>query len=126
MTMTVLKISPGRKPERVTICRDLEAMQALVGGYIQAIYPYKDLVALVCNEEGKLLGMEPNRALWDPETNEMLDVICGTFFICGVGEEEFCSLKDEQVAHYTKLFLCPEMFLWTGDHLTVLPIDTNE
>ena len=33
----------------------LEEMQALVGGYIQAVYPFEDPVAVVCNEEGKNL-----------------------------------------------------------------------
>ena len=62
-TMTVLKIMPGRKPERVSIPHTLESMQELVGGCIQAIYPYKDPVAIICNEEGKLMGMDPNRAV---------------------------------------------------------------
>ena len=38
-TMTVLKIMPGHNPERVTMPHMLEAMQELVGGCIQAIYP---------------------------------------------------------------------------------------
>ena len=33
---------------------DLKSLQHEVGGYIEAIYPYEDPVALVCNEEGKL------------------------------------------------------------------------
>ena len=32
----------------------LESFQHEVGGCIEAIYPYEDPVALVCNEEGKL------------------------------------------------------------------------
>ena len=125
MIMTVLQISPGHKPEKITIDRTLEAMQVLVGGYIQAIYPYEDLVALVCNEEGKLQGLEPNRAVRDIATNEIVDIICGTFFICGLSEDDFCSLTDEQIAYYTELYLHPEMFLWTGDRLTVLSVDAD-
>ena len=71
-TMTVLKIMPGRKPEKITIPHTLDAMQYLVCGSIQAIYPYEDNVALVCNEEGKLLGMEPNRAVYDEETGDII------------------------------------------------------
>ena len=58
-TMTILEVMPGRKPERKVIPHTLEAMQSVVGGYIQAIYPYEDMVAIVCNEEGKLIGLEP-------------------------------------------------------------------
>lgn len=43
----------------------LEEMQALVGGYIQAVYPFEDPVAVVCNEEGKNLGLSFNRPLLD-------------------------------------------------------------
>ena len=121
-TMTVLKIMPGYKPERITMPQTLEAMQEKVGGYIQAIYPYEDPVAIVCNEEGKLMGMEPNRAIRDPDTHEITDIICGTFFVCGLGEEDFCSLTEEQATKYSKLFHSPEVFLWNGTNLIVLPI----
>ena len=121
-TMTVLKIMPGRKPERVSIPHTLESMQELVGGCIQAIYPYEDPVAIVCNEEGKLIGLEPNRTVRDPDTNEITDIICGPFFICGLGEEDFCSLTEAQLTYYEKLFHSPEIFLWNGTNLVVLPV----
>lgn len=85
-------------------------------------YPYEDPVAIVCNEEGKLMGMEPNRAVRDPDTHEITDIICGTFFICGLGEEDFCSLTEEQATKYSKLFHNPEVFLWNGTNLVVLPV----
>lgn len=121
-TMTVLKIMPGHKPERITMPHTLEAMQSMVDGYIQAIYPYEDPVAIICNEEGKLMGLEANRAVRDPDTNEITDIICGTFFICGLGEDEFCSLTEEQFTYYEKLFHSPEIFLWNGTNLVVLPV----
>ena len=120
--MTVLRIMPGHKPERVTMPHTLEAMQEKVGGYIQAIYPYEDPVAIICNEEGKLQGMEPNRAVRDPDTNEITDIICGTFFICGLSDDDFCSLTEEQIAKYSNLFHSPEVFLWNGTSLVVLPV----
>lgn len=83
MNMETVAVMPGCKPERITMPHTLEAMQEMVGGYILAIYPYEDPVAIICNEEGKLQNMEPNRAVRDPDTNEIIDIICGTFFICG-------------------------------------------
>lgn len=118
-TMTVLKIMPGRKPERKVIPHTLDAMQNMVCGYIQAIYPYEDSIAIVCNEEGKLLGMEPNRAIRN-EDGDILDIISGTFFICGLSEDDFCSLTGAQLAYYSNLFLHPEVFLWNGHNLVVL------
>lgn len=122
-TMTVLKIMPGHKPERVTMPHTLEAMQELVRGCIQAIYPYEDPVAIVCNEEGKLMGMEPNRAVRDSDNNEITDIICGSFFVCGLGEDDFCSLTEEQIAKHSKLFRSPEVFLWNGTNIVALPVE---
>ena len=51
----VLKVAPGKAPEAVAIPNTLEAMQQMVGGYIEVI-PLED-VCLVCNEEGKLMGL---------------------------------------------------------------------
>ena len=120
--ITILKIAPGHKPERVTIPHTLEAMQEIVGGLIQAIYPYEDTVALVCNEEGKLLGLDLNRAVRDPATNEVLDIISGTFFLCGLSQGDFCSLSEQQITHYSKLFHYPELFLKVDNMLMILPM----
>lgn len=76
--MLVLMIAPGEKPRRAVLDDTLEAMQAAVGGSIQAVYPFEEPVALVCHEEGKLLGLPANRGLRD-ETGQLYDVVCGTF-----------------------------------------------
>lgn len=120
-TMTILEVMPGRKPERKVIPHTLEAMQSVVGGYIQAIYPYEDMVAIVCNEEGKLIGLEPNRAIRSQDSGEILDIISGTFFVCGLNEDDFCSLTEEQIEKYSKMFEKPELFFWNGRQLIVLP-----
>lgn len=59
----VLVVEPGKQPKLRTIPHTLYAMQALVGGPIQAVYPFEEPVALICNEEGKLEGLPPNRGL---------------------------------------------------------------
>ena len=121
-TMTILEVMPVRKPEKKMIPHTLESMQAVVGGYIQAIYPYDDPVAIVCNEEGKLLGLEPNRAVRDPDSGDILDIISGTFFICGLSTEDFCTMTEEQIEKYSKMFEQPELFFWNGRQLIVLPV----
>ena len=123
-SMTVLKISPLCRPEVITIPHTLEDMQTIVDGSIQAIYPFADPVAVVCNEEGKLLGMEPNRAICDSDTGEIVEIICGTFCICGLTTDDFASLTAKQIQYYTKLFEYPEMFLWNGSQLVVLKMDS--
>lgn len=47
--MTVLCVKPGEKPERIEIESGLDALQRAVGGYIEAVYPYEDPVALIVN-----------------------------------------------------------------------------
>lgn len=110
--MTVLLIEPGTQPRCIELERSLEAMQATVGGYIQAIYPFDEPVALICNEEGKLLGLPLNRALINDD-GEVFDIIAGTFFICSapMDTEQFESLTPEQLTRYESRFRFPECFL---------------
>ena len=121
-TMTVLKIMPGRKPEKITIPHTLEAMQYLVCGSIQAIYPYMDNVALVCNEEGKLEGLPLNRALRD-EDGHVYDIIAGTFLIAGLSDDNFCSLDDAQVEKFSAMYKTPELFMRLGNRTLVIPAE---
>ena len=121
--MRILLIAPGTKPRVVNIEHTLAAMQELVGGTIQAIYPFADKVALVCNDEGKLLGLPMNRAVRDPATGQILDIIAGSFFICGLGKEDFASLTDEQVQRYAQMFRCPEIFIHGEDQLVILQVE---
>ena len=59
-TIAVLIVEPGKEPYVKEIDSGLESLQHEVGGCIEAIYPYEDPVALVCNEEGKLEGLPLN------------------------------------------------------------------
>ncbi len=119
--MTVLAVKPGEQPIKMELDGRLESMQTFVGGTIQAVYPFDDPVAIVCNEESKLLGMECNRALRD-ETGTIYDIICGPFFICGLEEEDFASLSGTQMETYYKLFEHPELFLSIGGTVITVPI----
>lgn len=120
--MKILQIEPGRTPEVKEIDSSLEAMQDIVGGLIQVLYPFEDHVILVCNDEGKLLGLPANRALRD-EKGRPYDILCGTFFICSTppDSDHFDSLTDEQVEKFETLFHQPEMFLKMGGQIIVLP-----
>lgn len=110
--MDILLIEPGKSPVPIAIDNTLSAMQEAVGGLIQAVYPFEESIALVCNEEGKLLPLLPNRTLRHPETGEVYDIIFGTFFLCSAppDSESFESLSPEQISRYTEHFKCPEFF----------------
>lgn len=94
--MNVLLVAPMEPPKLVDIENSLESMQAIVGGLIQAVYPFDEPVALVCNDEGKLLGLPLNRCLRLEDS------------------EHFESLSEEQMARYTERFRTPEFFVPKG------------
>ena len=84
----------------------------MVGGYIQAISPFEDdELALICNEEGKLLGLPFNRALVD-EVGRVYDVVVGPFFLCRAprDEEDFEGLTEGQVEFGRERFGRLEVF----------------
>lgn len=118
--MKVLRVEPYKPPYEKEIDSGLESLQSEVGGWIQAVYPFEDPVALIVNEEGKLNGMELNRALRD-ENGEVYDVIAGSFLIVGLGEENFSSLSDDLIDKYKEVFAQPEVFLQTNSGLLVMP-----
>ncbi len=66
-TIRVVLLEPGKKAEVKEIGSSLEEMQAIVGGYIEACYPFEEEVCIVCNEEGKINGLPLNRAIREEE-----------------------------------------------------------
>ena len=103
--MKVLVVESGFAPYEKEI-NGLSQMQETVGGLIQAIYPFEEEVAVVCNEEGILLGMPFNRSMEGGYGG-----VFGTFFVCGLGEEDFCSLTPEQLETYRRKFRHAEILL---------------
>ena len=102
-TIKVLVVEP-MKPCRVQEISDtLEAIQRVVGGKIEAVFPFNESVAVVLNRDGKTHGLPFNRPLLD-SSGQPCDILCGTFFIAGVQGEHFASLTDEQISRYKELY----------------------
>ena len=101
--MKILVVEPMKEPYEKEIQGSLEEMQAIVGGYIQAVYPFEDPVAVVCNEEGKLMGLPYNRLLQD-DSGRPYDVLCGTFFVTGLGDADFASLSPDLMRKYKSMY----------------------
>ena len=120
--MQVIVVEPKKKPMVQDIGSDLESMQKIVGGSIEAVYPFDEPVALICNEEGKLLNLPLNRALQN-DAGEVYDIVSGTFFLCAAppDSDHFAGLTDQQAKTYLERFSMPEMFLNVGGNLFVLP-----
>lgn len=120
--ITVLVVEPGKVPYTKEIGDDWRAFQAEVGGTFQIIYPGYDPVGLVCNDDGKLLGLPLNRGLLDDD-GELYDVVAGTFFLVGLGGGgTTVSLTDDQIRKYEQRFHDPEQFIRVNNKLVSIPL----
>lgn len=120
--MTVLVVEPGYAPYEKTIPNTLEAKQELVGGLITAIYPYEEMVAIVANDEGILLNMEFNRSVEGGYGG-----VFGSFFVCGLTEDDFCSLPPDQMVRFKKKFHKAEILLGVrGNDLITLKVEPKQ
>ena len=99
----VLKVEPHKIPEVVELVNELEELQKAVsiGTDYQGLIEIIDLepgICLLCNEEGKLNGMEGNRKVGN-------DIICGVFYIVGSDKQgNLISLSENDIERYMKRF----------------------
>ena len=100
----VLYVQPGKYPEEIKIPKTLEIFQKYVCGSIESVRLDRDAY-IICNDEGKLLPLPPNR-LYGPT-----DFFAGPFLICGDGGEDLISLTDSQITKYEKKYHSPLIFL---------------
>ena len=121
--MQILVVEPGKAPVITEIDGSLKEMQKIVGGTIQAVYPFPEDVVLVCNDESKVLGLPLNRGLRD-ECGNLYDIISGTFFLSGapIDGENFVSLSPEQMERFQKRFQTSEVFLQVNGQILCLPM----
>lgn len=124
-TNKVLVIRPDDIPEQKEMPLDLASLQKEVDGYIEAVYPFEDNVAIIVNEEGKLNGLAFNRALRDEE-GLVFDVTAGTMLVVGIGDENFTGLTEEQIQKYDKIFHDPEQFRYVGGRLVVTKLRKDQ
>lgn len=106
-TIKVLMVEPYQEPRITEIGNDLDSLQKAVSigadeqGLIELVY-LEDNVSILCNEEGKLIGLEPNRRLGN-------DILCGVFYVVADDEEgNLASLTEEQQERYAQMFRHPD------------------
>lgn len=103
----ILIVRPGEEPEEAMIIESASSLQDIVGGYFELVKPpiHTDDTKIICNEEGKLNGSEPNSPILDEFLN-CYDILYGTIIICRhpVNSTELASLTDEQVERYKKIY----------------------
>ena len=82
--MKALLFEPGKAPADLTMTDNLYTLQKLVDGYIEIIN-LDDSTVLICNEEGKIIGLPQNMKI--PH-----DILCGTIIVVGVDGDEFSDI----------------------------------
>ena len=102
-TIKVLKVEPKKLPEVCELENELEALQKAVSigadytGLIEILY-VNERICILCNEEGKLIGLEPNRRIRN-------DILCGVFYVTGQDEEgNLTSLSDDDLETFKSVF----------------------
>ena len=105
----VLMVEPRKHPVVTVLNDDLDSLQKAVSigaadqGLIEII-SIGNGDCILCNEEGKLIGLEGNRRLGS-------DIIAGVFYIMSEGEDgDLVSLTKEKIKYYTEKFWEPEVF----------------
>lgn len=102
-TIHVLQIEPHKHPQRVMLQNDLDSLQKAVSigsdyqGLIELVW-LEDGALILCNEEGKLNGLEPNRRFGN-------DILCGVFYVVSEDDEgNLASLSPAMIDKYARLF----------------------
>jgi len=121
--ITVLKVEFGKAPKLVTIDRGLESLQNEVDGDIEQFMPFFAEVALIVNEEGKVRGLPLNRAVYDEDSNEMIDILSGDFLIVYAPHESehYESLPENYVKEFSEKFKNPENFFRMNNQIVAIP-----
>ena len=114
------------RAEVIEIDDKLEAMQEVVGGLIQEYMPWEDEVAIICNEEGKMMGLPLNRGIRSDE-GQLQDIIAGDFFICyaPIESERFLSMPPDLEEKYKEKFDLPEMFMMDNGEIETIKYDPD-
>lgn len=119
--ITALKVEPMKKPVVVNLENELHALQEAVSigseyqGLLECI-GVEEGVEILLNEEGKLIGLDPNRHFRD-------DILCGVFYVVGIDGAHFVSLAQDKIEKYMDIFRTPQQFLAVGDSVFILNIE---
>lgn len=122
-TISVLLFEVGKYPRTVEIERGLHGLQETVGGDIEQFSPFSDGAVIICDEEGKLKGKPLNRAIYDEDSGEMIDIMAGDFLIVYAPStsENYESLPPELDRKYKLKFYYPQTFLRINGEIKAIP-----
>lgn len=106
-----------------------KAYQPNMGGYsiygssVDGSDPMIRLEAYMAAEKGGKDGWKVERCFLEERSREIMDVIAGTCFICGLSDGEPVSLTGEQAKRYMTKFRYPERITFSGSQIVAIPYD---
>ena len=103
--MKAIVIKPGKYARIEDIDPTYSTLRSLVGGNIEMTYPFEDeYLAVISNEESKLLDLPPNRAVRRND-GSVADIYCGTMVVVALAPEgEYRDLTNKEAK--TVLLMC--------------------
>ena len=96
--MKAVVIKPGKYARVADLDLSYHSLRTLVGGYIEMTYPFPDEeIAVISNEEAKLLDLTPNRAI-RRDDGSVIDIYCGAMVVVALAPEGECrDLTEDEV-----------------------------
>ena len=109
MKLKAIVIKPGKYARITEIDPTYSALRSLVGGNIEMTYPFEDeYLAVISNEEAKLLDLPPNRAARRAD-GTVADIYCGTMVVVALAPEgEYRDLTKTEAKMVLKMWGMPE------------------
>ena len=107
--MKAIVIKPGKYAQITEIDPTYNVLRSLVGGNIEMTYPFEDeYLAVISNEESKLLDLPPNRAVRRND-GSVADIYCGTMVVVALAPEgEYRSLTNREAKTVLQMWGPPE------------------
>ena len=107
--MKAIVIKPGKYAQSKDIDPTYSTLRSLVGGNIEMTYPFEDeYLAVISNEESKLLDLPPNRAVRRND-GSVADIYCGTMVVVALATEgEYRDLTNKEAKMVLQMWGSPE------------------
>ena len=107
--MKAIVIKPGKYARIEDIDPTYSTLRSLVGGNIEMTYPFEDeYLAVISNEESKLLDLPPNRAARRTD-GTVADIYCGTMVVVALAPEgEYRDLINKEAKMVLQMWGPPE------------------
>ena len=87
MKLKAIILKPGKFARITEIDPTYQNLSAIVGGRLEMTYPFEDeYLAVISNEEAKLLDLPPNRASRRTD-GTVADIYCGTMVVVALAPE---------------------------------------